>query len=339
MQLNARKLALPAILLSAMVAPAAFAAGTTAGTSITNTATVTFEDPNGDPQTESSNTSTFQVDELLNVTVSNNNPGNVTVLTPDNNAVLSFTVTNTGNGNETYALSAANALPGDQFDPANVRIYIDNGDGVFDPLVDTLLVPGTNDPALAPDASVTVFVVSDIPAALNNGDIGNIRLNAESVTAQATVGSDAPGTVFAGQGAGGVDAVVGATQAEASGQNGYVVQQLSTNFVKSQVINDQFGGNNPIPGATITYTLSLAVSGVGTINKVRIEDLIPANTTYVAGSLTLNGNPLVDTQDGDAGYVQGSAVRVFPNGSDNLPDSGTVTAPQTNVVTFQVTIN
>ncbi|MFN3586942.1 MAG: hypothetical protein ACK4UT_05505, partial [Moraxellaceae bacterium] len=150
MQLNARKLALPAILLSAAVSPAAFAAGTTAGTNITNTATVTYEDPNGDPQSENSNTSTFQVDELLNVTVSNNNPGNVTVLTPDNNVVLSFTVTNTGNGNETYALSAASALSGDQFDPTNVRIYIDNGDGVFDPLVDTLLIPGSNDPTLAP---------------------------------------------------------------------------------------------------------------------------------------------------------------------------------------------
>lgn len=339
MQLNARKLALPAILLSAVVSPAAFAAGTTAGTNITNTATVTYEDPNGDPQTENSNTSSFQVDELLNVTVSNNNPGNVTVLTPDNNVVLSFTVTNTGNGNETYALSAASALPGDQFDPTNVRIYIDNGDGVFDPLVDTLLIPGSNDPTLAPDASVIVYVVSDIPAGLANGDVGNVRLNAEAFTVQATVGSDAPGTTFAGQGDGGVDAVAGSTGGEAFGQNGYVVQQLSTNFVKSQVINDQFGGNNAIPGATITYTLTLTVNGVGTLTKVRIEDLIPANTTFVPGSLTLNGNPLVDTQNGDAGYVQGSAVRVYPNGNDNLPNSGTVTAPQVNVVTFQVTIN
>ncbi|MDP2229091.1 MAG: hypothetical protein Q8J78_16625 [Moraxellaceae bacterium] len=337
-----RQLAIPALLLSAFLAPAAYAAGTTAGTDITNTATVTYVDPNGDPQSENSNTSTFKVDEILNVTVTQNNPGNVTVLTPDSDAVLSFTVTNTGNGNETYALAVASALTNDQFDPTNVRVYIDNGDGFFDVNTDTLFVPGANDPTLAPDGSVTVFVVSDIPAGLANGNLGNVRLNAEAVTVQSTMGSDAPGTVFAGQGDGGVDAVVGNTGAEAFGQNGYIVQELSTSFVKTQVVsnpNNPAFGAHPVPGATITYTLTFTANGVGTLAGVFIEDEIPANTTYKPGSLTINAGSVTDAQDGDAGYVQGRFVRVLPNGNGGVVGSGSVVAPEITTITFQVTIN
>lgn len=334
------KLAGAGFILAALAAPVAQAAGTVAGTDITNIATVTFTDPNNTPTTETSNPSTFKVAEILDVTVTANNAGNVTVTSPESNAVLSFTVTNTGNGQETYALSAANALAGDQFDPANVRIYIDNGDGSFNPATDTLLIPGTNDPSLAPDGHVTVFIVSDIPTALADGNLGNVRLAAESVTAQATVGSDAAGTVFAGQGTGGVDAVVGSTTAEGSVTKGYIVRQFALDLTKSHVItHPTLGNGKPVPGATVTYTLNLVATGGGTFNNIVITDNIPAGTTYVPGSLTLNATALTDAQNGDAGYVQGGVIRVYPGGTDNVATSGTVTAPATNVVTFKVTIN
>lgn len=335
-----RNLAGAGFILAALAAPLAQAAGTVAGTDITNIATVTFTDPNNNTGSEASNPSTFKVAEILDVTVTANNAGNAAVTSPESDAVLSFTVTNTGNGQETYALAAANALAGDQFDPANVRIYIDNGDGNFDPATDTLLDPGVNDPSLAPDGSVTVFVVSDIPGALADGNLGNVRISAESVTAQGTVGSDAAGTVFAGQGTGGVDAVVGSTQAEASVTNGYIVRQFALDLTKSHAItHPTLGNGKPVPGATITYTLTLVANGGGTFNNIVITDNIPAGTTYVPGSLTLNAAALTDAQNGDAGYVQGSVIRVYPNGSDNVATSGTVTAPATNVVTFKVTIN
>jgi len=41
---------------------------------------------------------------------------------------------------------------------------------------------------------------------------------------------------------------------------------------------------------------------------VVITDAIPANTTYIPGSLALDGSPLTDTADGDAGDVGDSAT-------------------------------
>lgn len=320
-----------ALLLLASVVPAVHAAGTAAGTDITNTASATFTDPGGSPVTVSSNTTTLKVDEVLDVTIVANDASNVAVTTPDTDAPLSFTVTNTGNGSEFFSLSVNNALGGDQFDPVNTRLYLDDGDGILEiGAGDTLYVAGSNDPALAADASRIVFMVNDMPAGRSNSDVARVELLAEAITAQATAGADAPGTTFAGQGAGGSDAVVGNTQADASGQNGYVVSLVATTFSKTQTVIDQFGGTNAIPGAEITYTLTFAATGSGSLSGSQITDPIPANTTYVSGSLTLNAGGLTDTADADAGRFTGTGIAV---------DLGTVTAPVTHAVTFRVTIN
>ena len=51
---------------------------------------------------------------------------------------------------------------------------------------------------------------------------------------------------------------------------------------------DPFGGSSPVPGAVITYTVTMTLAGSGTITGAQIDDAIPANTTYVADSLTLD---------------------------------------------------
>lgn len=340
-----KNLALAGFLLAALAVPAAQAAMTPAGTSIVNTANVSYTDPDGDSKTTPSNPETVKVAELLDVTVVKNGTLPTSVLTPSTDQVVSFTVTNTGNGQEVYALTASNSLTGDQFDPANVRIYIDtNGNGLLDG-GDVLLDPSVNDPNIAPGANVKILVVSDIPTGLNNGDLGNVRLSAESLTTQATgVSPDPVGTVFAGQGTDGVDAVVGTTQAVGEDTHGYVVRNFNLDLVKTSQLthtNPALNGK-AVPGAIITYTLTLNATGGGTFNEIVITDNIPTHTTYVPGSLTLNGAGLNDLQNGDEGYVQGGVVRVYPGGNDtnNSPTiSGTVTAPSTNVVTFQVTID
>jgi uncharacterized repeat protein (TIGR01451 family) len=50
----------------------------------------------------------------------------------------------------------------------------------------------------------------------------------------------------------------------------------------------------PIPGATVQYTITLTNSGAAAADAVAISDAIPANTTFVCGSMTLNGNPVAD---------------------------------------------
>lgn len=307
-----------------------YAAGTAAGTDVTNTASATYLDAGGAPKTVNSNTATLRVDEVLNVAVVSNDAGNITVGSPQTNVPLSFKVTNTGNGSEPYTLTFKNNLTGDQYDPGNSRIYIDNGDGIFDPTVDTLYTPGVNDPVLAADGSKVVFVVSDIPSGRTSGDVGLVSLKAESVTAQATAGTDPAGMTFVGKGDNGTDAVVGASHAEGTVQNGYVVSPALATLTKSQVVTDQFGGSNPIPGATITYTLVFSTTGTGTLTTVKVVDGIPANTTYVPGSITLDGTALTDLADADAGRFTSTQIEVALN---------TVAAPATHTVTFKVKIN
>ena len=319
------------VLAAAMVASnTAQAVGTVANTSISNTATATYTDPANQPQTATSNPSIVTVDEILNVTNVSNDGGRVSATTPDTDSVLSFTVTNTGNGTEAYELSIAQ-VAGDQFDPTTVRILLDNGDGVFDG-DEIAYTFNVNDPVLAPDTPRIVYLVSNIPAALANGNFGDLTLRASAVTAGAT--GNPAGTTFGGQGDGGTDAVVGNTTASATATNGYVVSTVTSTLVKSQVVLDPFGGSNAIPGATITYTLTFTLSGTGSITVGQVVDLIPANTTYVANSITLNGVPQTDAADSP-----GTDNSRFNVNQIEVNLSSPLAAPSTQTVTFQVTIN
>ena len=101
--------ALGTMVMLSVSAPA-LAAGVAAGTFIENTATATYS--NG-AATESvdSNTVTILVDELLDVTVASLDASAVPL--GGGNAVLSFQITNTGNGPEAFELTPDPALTGE----------------------------------------------------------------------------------------------------------------------------------------------------------------------------------------------------------------------------------
>lgn len=314
----------------------AHAIGTAAGTNITNTASVTA-DVGGSPVTATSNPHVITVAELIGVDVTLLTIGNVLVNSPASGRVLTYRVTNLGNGIDTFALSVNNALVGgDVFDPVLASVYFDaNGNGLYDSGVDTLYAPGTNDPVLNANLSaqddVVVFVLNDIPAGLASGDLGDSELLAASSTAVAP-----PGTVFVGAGEGGADAVVGVTGGDDVGQGTYQVSAVALTIAKSSVIADAFGGTQPIPGATITYTLLVTATGVGSADATTLTDAIPANTTYVAGSMTRNAALLTDASDSpvDEADFAVTTTGAITIGLGNLPAGG---PPET--LTFQVTIN
>jgi len=312
--------------LAGAFAPA-WGVGTTANTIINNTATASFIDQSGNPQTSTSNTLALVVDEILNVTATSNDGGRVTATSPQTGAVLSFTVTNIGNGTEAFELSFAQA-GGDQFDPTGVAIALDNGDGVFDGDEIAYVFNG-NDPVLAPDTARIVYLVADIPAGRANGDFGDLTLRATAVTASAT--GDPAGTTFAGAGDGGTDAVAGNTTASATVTNGFVVSTVTSTLTKTATVLDPFGGSSAVPGATITYTLTFTLSGSGSVTLGQIVDPAPAGSTYVPNSITLNAVPLTDAADADPGRFSANQVEV------TLPSP--LAAPSTQTVTFQVTIN
>jgi uncharacterized repeat protein (TIGR01451 family) len=322
--LFARSALLAAVSIAAMAAQPAVAAGTRAGTTISNTASASF-DNGGGTQNVTSNTVDMLVDELLNVTVASNNPADVTTTPGATNGVLSFTVTNTGNGVEAFAITSNANGGGDDYNPAVTSIVIDDGDGVYEPGIDTVYVPGTNDPLLNPDQSVTIFIVATTPGTVVDGNRGIVEL-----VAAARTGTGAPGTSFAGQGEGGGDAVVGSTRADGNDDGAFVVSTASVSLVKSATVSDPLGGSEPIPGATITYTIVATVSGSGSVSGLNITDAVPANTTFVPGSITLGGTAQTDAADADAGRLSSGSVIV------NL---GTVAGGNTRTVTFRATIN
>ena len=304
----------------------AHAIGTAAGTTISNTATATYTDAVGTPVSVPSNRVDIRVDELLDVKVASVDPGDVAALPGATNQVLTFTVTNTGNGSEAFRLSPVNAIGGDAFDPATTSLVIDtNGNGVYDAGVDTVYNAGSNDPVLAPDTSVRIFVLSTVPAAATDGQRGQTDLTATAVT-----GSGVPGTTFAGQGQGGGNAVVGSTTALGRDKGFYIVNAATVAFVKSATVADPFGGTKAVPGAIITYQLVATVTGSGSLANLAVGDPVPVGTTYVPGSITAQSASITDLTDADSGEFAASKVTVR---------FGTVPGGQSRTVAFKVKIN
>ncbi len=307
-------------------ATSAYAVGTTAGTTISNTATATYTDPGGNPVSVPSNTVDLRVDEVLDVTVVTAEAGDVASQPGATNQVVSYTVTNTGNGSEAFRLTPITAIGGDAFDPTATSIVIDtNGNGVYDAGVDAVYVSGTNDPVLAPDTAVKIFILSTVPGSATDGQRGQIDLTATAVT-----GSGPAGTNFPGQGTGGGDAVVGTTTASGRDDNFFVVSAATVALVKTAAVLDPFGGTKSIPGAIITYTLVATVSGTGTLANLAVGDPIPAATTYVPASITAQSAAITDATDADTGEFAASRVSVRFGG---------VAGGQTRTVTFKVKIN
>ena len=302
----------------------AFAAGTIAGTDIQNIAEATYDGPSG-PVTVQSNTVTIKVDELLNVTVASTDGGDVSTSPGFVGNVQKYRVTNTGNGDEAFALTANVANGGDDFDPTFQKIVIDtNNNGVYDPGVDADYIAGTNDQVISPDQSKIFFIITTTPSG-----VANLNRAEVSLTAVAVTGTGAAGTTFTGAGQGGGNAVVGLTTASGTASGFLAVQSVTVALTKTAVISDPFGGSRAVPGSIITYSIAANVTGSGTMNNLTITDPIPAGTAYEIGSITFQTAGLTDATDADAGNYNGTRVSVA---------AGNVPAGQTRTVTFKVKI-
>ena len=309
----------PAVLALACLWSGPASAQAIAGERIRNVASISYT-VDGETRTIDSNTVETRVDERLDVGVT---AATASVgVGADTQQVLRFQIINHGNGNESFALAAGNdgslavGIVGLAFDT--------DGDGVYDPAHDVVYSPGANDPILAPGASVTVFVICSIPANAAEGQTSTVTLTATAVT-----GSGEPGDTFEGEGDAGGAAVVGTTTAEDADPTLLTVVASGVQFTKSQIVTDAAGGAAPVPGAIVTYTLSVRAFGATSITDAVVTDPIPAGAAYVPGTLTLDGAVLTDAADSDAGAFDGVAINV------NL---GVLTAPAERLVTFKARI-
>lgn len=188
-------------MIALQTAPAA-AEGTTAGTTITNTATVDYR-VGGVDQTEVVAADSFDVDRKVNFLVTRVSTPTTSVVPGQNNAVIAFDVTNLSNATIDIALVVSQAS-GDDFDAGNVAIYLDDGNGSFD---GTETVITTID-EIAEDATVRVLVVANIDLARTNGEVASLILEGTAREGGAASSQGAVITSAAGANTAGVETVL-----------------------------------------------------------------------------------------------------------------------------------
>ena len=278
------------------------AVGTPAGTLINSQAVVNYTQT-GQDMTTVSNLLSLPVNEVLDFTLAWQDAADVPVYAGDPNAALTFRLQNTGNGWETFLLTVISALSGDDFDPLSPEIHLDtNGNGVYDPLLDDLYTEGANDPELAADEPLTVFLVGQVPLDLATDDRGHLKLAAGSEE-----GYGVPGTVIHGQGDNGTDAIIGPGGGFAEATGTMRLAAVQVNLIKTAVVVS--GSGQTLAAGTvdttsvITYNIAVTVTGSGTARDVVVTDPIPQGTVYQPGTLLLNDTPITDAADSDAGDV------------------------------------
>ncbi|MFA5501296.1 MAG: hypothetical protein WC253_01485 [Sulfurovaceae bacterium] len=277
-----------------------FAKGVLAGTEISNFSTLQYE-INGVSYTTDSNTIIDKVDQVIDVNVVWNDASPIIVASGEINRVLTFKVTNTGNGNDTFSLTYDIANPSSDFIVTNPRIFIDtNNNGVFDVSIDQPV----SSTMLAADAFATIFLVSDMPT--SSYISGSISSNA--IEAKSTIGgSSAPGTIYPGAGAGGVFAVDGMSGGVDKDWGKYEMSgDLGVKLTKSAT----HSGSEVSTGTIVSYNIVVELQANGSVGNLIITDAIPAGTTYVAGSLKLDGVSLTDASDSDSGRFTGTSIEV-----------------------------
>jgi len=250
------------LLLSALLsAGPAGAAGTPAGTAITNKATATYTDANNNTYAPvESNTVSVTVSQVAGITISpatgsqNGSPGG--------KIYFARQITNTGNGTDTFNLTAGGLPAGYTY-----TIYKDtNGDGILQPSEEVAgNILGASVTLNADQTQYAIAVVT-APAGAAAGSTATLNLTATSALTPATSATTAM--------------IV-------------TIQAAVITFSKSAT------PVAPKPGETVTYTITWNNSGTAPGYMVVLTDAIPTNTTYKTASMTYGGAARTDAADGD----------------------------------------
>ncbi|MFS2037071.1 beta strand repeat-containing protein [Polaromonas sp. CT11-55] len=190
-----------------MAGTAAHAAPPPAGTSISNQASATYSDASGITRTVTSNVVQTTVQQIASLTLASNGAQNAT---PGSVVYYPHTLTNTGNGTDTFNLTTSNT---GAFSMASVQIFADNGSGsptgpaitstgalaaggLFKYIVVATL-PGTATATQTNTITVTGTSVFDNTKTQSNTDVTTATTNAVvTLTKSASVSSGAAGTAI-----------------------------------------------------------------------------------------------------------------------------------------------
>ena len=285
------------------------------GNAITNTATLAYEDSNGNDFTDTASSDPGTTQELadVSITTSYTSPSNVD---PGDYIAIPFTVTNDGNGTDSFNLSYTDGSwtvinPDDGTTTTTPIVWIfyttwtDDGDGIIKS--GELSGPVTSTGDLPMNGSVTLYAATMVPTGADMNSSSSVTITATSTS----------------------DTVPPLTTASLNVVNNVVAPVLTLD----KKVNG-LASNSAQPGETLTYTLTIVNTGDGVAYNVVLVDGIPANTTYVPGSITVGGVAQSDVAADDyADYNVTNAGAVTVTLPTIAPNNTTI------VVTFQVKIN
>jgi uncharacterized repeat protein (TIGR01451 family) len=96
-------------------------------------------------------------------------------------------------------------------------------------------------------------------------------------------------------------------------QGSYRVSAALVTLAKAAIaITDPFGGNTVVPGTVIRYQITATLAGSGTVDNLVVDDPLPAELAFAAGSLTASALPPGESPDDD----------FIPAGTDNTGFDG-----------------
>ena len=297
-----RAIALSTLLSCGLLAvPGANATPAPAGAVIGNQASATYSDASAVSRTVTSNTVVTTVQQVGSLTLAA--PGAKTI-SPGGQVYYPQTIVNTGNGNDSFLLTAAQS---GSTTMTTVLFYADaNGDGIPDSAT-----PITTTGTLTPGQTFKFVVAGVTPSTAVVGTTNTTTVTATSVFAPTVSAAVADVTTVSGQ------AVIAVTQAI-----------------------DVTTGPSPTTGRTIT--VAYTNTGNATAVNVTLADLIPSGMTYVANSarwsVTGAGTTLTDASNTDS---QSGIIYDFGVTTTGKPTAviASVAPGASGTLTFQVNVN
>jgi len=325
------------------------AGGTAAGTSVDNSASLSFS-VGGVAQTAvNSNTDTFVVDKKVDFVLTNDDGDQVLVVPADKDKITTWSITNEGNLAQKFSFTAAQLTGGETiYDDADTKdsealtVEYSTDDGSTWNALTTLEV--------AIDDTVKIRIKTDIDATRVDGDVMNIKLEAVAVDSNgnaevATSGADTASSVD----------IVLAEAAGATGDvkengtfvtwGGYAVNAPNLSLTKSScVLEDPINGVSAdakrIPGATVLYILDINNAGTSTdATDVNVSDTLATtlDSSTVSNLKSDDGQTSCSCTNGTA-YSGGTAATNSGTDSTIKVEGLTITKGKHNCVSFEVDI-
>ncbi len=277
-----------------------------AGTSIGNQASATYTDASAVVRTATSNTVQTIVSQVASLTLASTQAKSVAA---GGTVYFPHTLTNTGNGTDSFGLTAADATPGSLVNFTTIAIYPDaNGDGVPDSFT-AIASTGT----LGAGSTFNFIVAATASGASTDGQTDTVTVTATSTF----VTPPAPAV--------NVDTV-----------------NVSGNAIVVMTKSVSPGSGTSLSGP-LTYTLTYTNTGNATATVLIITDSIPAGMTYNTGNKArwsvTGATPLTDAAGGPA-QTSGAYTIDYSSVANTITATINQVLPgETRTLTFEVNVS